>query len=55
VDQVNADPARAEGHGGVLTSIKIRFHYRRHPRRAGATLDSVLKEGEVLYLKRTPT
>jgi cyanophycin synthetase len=53
VDRVNEDPARAEGHSGVLTTIKIDSITEGILEHKGFTLDSVLKEGEVLYLKRT--
>jgi len=53
VDRVNSDPARAEGHGGVLTCIKIDSITEGILEGRGLTLDSVLREGEVLYLKRT--
>jgi cyanophycin synthetase len=53
VDRVNQDPARAEGHGGVLTTIKIDSITEGILEHRGLTLESVLKEGEVLYLKRT--
>jgi hypothetical protein len=42
---VNADPARAEGHGGVLTTIKIDSITEGILEHRGLSLDSVLRKG----------
>lgn len=53
IDQTNADPRRGYGHENVLTQIDIDNQTMRCVAKAGYTLDSVLKKGEVLHLKTT--
>lgn len=53
VDEVNKDPRRGYGHEKVLTSIKIDEMTMNILAEKGLSLDSVLKEGEELLLKRT--
>src|SRR6185436_15056597 len=53
VDIVNQDPRRGYGHEKVLTSIKIDDTTLDILKEKGLNLDSVLKKGEEVYLKRT--
>ncbi len=53
IDQTNADPRRGYGHENVLTQIDIDNQTTRCIRKAGYELESVLKKGEVLFLKTT--
>ncbi len=53
VDKVNADPRRGFGHENVLTEIKIDRVTMNVLENQGLTLESVLPEGEDLWLKPT--
>ncbi|WP_019947110.1 cyanophycin synthetase [Hymenobacter aerophilus] len=53
IDKVNEDPRRGIGHEKVLTSIKADQHTQDLLLSRGLSLDSVLSEGEELYLKTT--
>ncbi len=53
VDITNADPRRGIGHEKVLTRIEIDHQAEALLEKAGYTLDTVLKEGEVFYLRST--
>jgi len=53
IDIVNSDPRRGYGHEKVLTSIKIDEMTMQILAEKELTLNSVLKKGEILYLKRT--
>ncbi|MDB5234624.1 MAG: cyanophycin synthetase [Hymenobacter sp.] len=53
IDEVNKDPRRGIGHEKVLTSIKADKHTLDILEAKGLTLESVLPEGETLYLKST--
>ena len=53
IDITNEDPRRGYGHENVLTEITIDRTTERLIENAGYTLDSVLPEGETLYLKST--
>ena len=53
VDIVNSDPRRGYGHEKVLTAIKIDQVTEDMLKEKNLTLDSVLKNGEELHLKRT--
>jgi cyanophycin synthetase len=53
VNLVNADPRRGYGHEKVLTSIKIDEMTLNMLAEKNLTIDSVLKSGEELHLKRT--
>ena len=53
IDQTNADPRRGYGHENVLTQIDIDNQTLRCIRKAGYELGSVLKKGEMLFLKTT--
>lgn len=53
VDRANADPRRGIGHEKVLTRIEIDHQAEALLAKAGYTLDTVLKEGEIFYLRST--
>lgn len=53
IDIVNSDPRRGYGHENVLTQIEIDGQTMRLIKNAGYELDSVLPEGERLFLKTT--
>ena len=53
VDIENADPRRGVGHENLLTQIKIDEQTMRLLEQAGLTLDTVLPEGELAFLKST--
>jgi cyanophycin synthetase len=53
IDETNADPRRGYGHEKVLTCIEIDGQTMRCITDHGHTLDSVLPEGERLFLKTT--
>jgi cyanophycin synthetase len=53
IDKENEDPRRGVGHENLLTQIHIDVQTERLISQAGLTLDSVLPDGEVMYLKST--
>jgi len=53
IDEVNKDPRRGYGHEKVLTSIKVDDNTLNILNEKGYTLDTVLNNAEVLYLKST--
>jgi cyanophycin synthetase len=53
VDRENKDPRRGVGHEKALTRITIDRHTQNILKAKGLTTQSVLPEGEVLYLKST--
>lgn len=53
IDIVNQDPCRGSGHEKTLTSIKVDEITLGILQDHGLTLQSVLKENQTLYLKRT--
>jgi cyanophycin synthetase len=53
IDQENADPRRGVGHENLLTQIHIDSQTERLVAQAGLTMQSVIPEGEVVYLKST--
>lgn len=53
IDIVNTDPRRGIGHEKVLTRLELDHQAERLLEAAGHTPDSVLPEGEVLYLRST--
>jgi cyanophycin synthetase len=53
VDEVNKDPRRGECHEKVLTTIKIDAVTRELLEKKHYSLETILPEGEVLYLKPT--
>jgi len=50
---INNDPRRGVGHEKVLTRLEIDHQAERLLEQAGLTIDSVLPEGEVFYLRST--
>lgn len=53
VEQVNSDPRRGIGHEKVLTNLELDSQAHRLMEEARFTVDSVLPEGEILYLRTT--
>jgi cyanophycin synthetase len=53
IDKENEDPRRGVGHENLLTQIHIDVQTERLISQAGLTLDSVIPDGEVVYLKST--
>ncbi len=53
IDEVNKDPRRGYGHEKVLTAIKVDDTTISMLQEKGYTLDTVLKKGEMAYLKST--
>lgn len=53
IDITNSDPRRGYGHENVLTQIDVDNQTLRCVAKAGYTLESKLKKGEVLHLKTT--
>ena len=53
IKEVNKDPRRGFGHEKILTEIKVDGMTRRLLEQEGYTLDTVLPEGKVFYLKTT--
>ncbi len=53
IDEVNKDPRRGYGHENVLTSIKLDDHTIKLLEKSGLTEDSIIKEGEEIFLKST--
>jgi cyanophycin synthetase len=53
IDEVNKDPRRGYGHEKVLTAIKVDEMTQSILNERNLQLDSILNEGEVLYLKST--
>jgi cyanophycin synthetase len=53
IERTNDDPRRGYGHENVLTQIDIDGQTMRCVTKAGYTLESKLKKGEVLHLKTT--
>jgi cyanophycin synthetase len=53
VDIVNQDPRRGVGHEKVLTRLEMDYQAETLIAKAGYTADTVLKSGELLYLRDT--
>lgn len=53
IDKVNSDPRRGYGHEKVLTAIKVDDFTNNILEKKGYTLDTILKDGEELWLKPT--
>ncbi|HWM89188.1 MAG TPA: cyanophycin synthetase [Thermoanaerobaculia bacterium] len=53
IETVNTDPRRGVGHEKVLTRLEADSQAERLLEQAGLTLDSVLPEGQVFYLRST--
>ncbi|HSK71154.1 MAG TPA: cyanophycin synthetase, partial [Pyrinomonadaceae bacterium] len=53
IDDTNRDPRRGIGHEKVLTLIEVDGQTERILRSKGCTLETVLPDGEMIYLKTT--
>jgi len=53
IDQTNQDPHRGEGHDNVLTRIEVDRTSYQLLKRQGYSLETVLPQGEVCYLRAT--
>ena len=53
IDEENKDPRRGVGHENLLTQIDVDHQTERLIAQAGLTLESVIPEGEIVYLKST--
>lgn len=53
VEIVNSDPRRGVGHEKVLTRLELDYQAETLMTESGYTADSVLKNGEILYLRST--
>ena len=53
VDEVNRDPRRGIGHEKVLTRIELDYQAERLLAAADYTAETVLKKGEIFYLRST--
>lgn len=53
MEQTNQDPNRGEGHDNVLTRIELDRNSYQLLERQGYTLETVLPNGEICYLKAT--
>ncbi|MDF0599372.1 cyanophycin synthetase [Psychromarinibacter sp. C21-152] len=53
IDCENADPRRGVGHENLLTQIHVDEQTHRMLEQAGLTLETVLPEGEIAFLKST--
>ncbi|WAS03950.1 cyanophycin synthetase [Gloeomargaritales cyanobacterium VI4D9] len=53
VERLNQDPRRGEGHDNVLTRVVVNQTTEWVLRQQGYSLDSILRPGEVCYLKNT--
>ncbi|TVQ16495.1 MAG: cyanophycin synthetase [Leptolyngbya sp. DLM2.Bin15] len=53
VEAVNRDPRRGDGHANILTRIEVDRTTWQLLDRQGYTLDTILSEGEVCYLRAT--
>lgn len=53
IEETNADPRRGYGHENVLTQIEVDQQTQRCIKKAGYEIDSVLPDGERVFLKTT--
>lgn len=53
IDKINRDPKRGKGHENILTKISINSETELILKERGLDLQSVLNEGEILFLKNT--
>ena len=53
IDEVNSDPRRGIGHEKVLTNLELDNQAKRLMADAGVTEDTVLEDGQILYLRST--
>ncbi len=53
IEEINSDPRRGIGHEKVLTNLELDKQANRLMKDAEVTADSVLPEGDILYLRST--
>lgn len=53
IDRTNRDPNRGDGHDNVLTRIVVDNPTLQRLERKGCSLDTILDDGEVMYLRDT--
>ena len=53
IEEVNSDPRRGIGHEKVLTNLELDKQAHRLMEDAGVTAETVLPDGEILYLRST--
>lgn len=53
IDETNRDPRRGQGHDNVLTRIEVNRSTEQLLERYGHTLETVLAQGEICYLRAT--
>ncbi len=53
IEQTNEDPLRGEGHANVLTKLEVDRNTWQLLEKQGYTLETVLPEGEIFYLRAT--
>lgn len=53
VEETNRDPRRGDGHENILTRIEVDRNSWQLLEQQGYTLDTILPEGEICYLKAT--
>lgn len=53
IEETNKDPNRGEGHDNILTKIELDRTSYQLLERQGYTLDSILPQGEICYLRAT--
>lgn len=53
IEEINRDPQRGEGHDNVLTRIEVDRPAQNLIARQGYSLDSILPQGELCYLRAT--
>ena len=53
VNEVNSDPRRGIGHEKVLTNLELDIQAHRLMAKAGVSAETVIPDGEVLYLRST--
>ncbi|XHX76404.1 MAG: cyanophycin synthetase [Stenomitos frigidus ULC029] len=53
IEQTNEDPLRGEGHENVLTKLEVDRNTWQLLEKLGYTLETVLPEGEIFYLRAT--
>jgi cyanophycin synthetase len=53
IEKTNRDPRRGEGHDNVMTRIELDRSSLELLRKQRCTLDTVLREGEICYLRET--
>jgi cyanophycin synthetase len=53
IEKTNRDPRRGEGHDNVMTRIELDRRSFQLLRKQRCTLDTILREGEICYLRET--